>query len=121
MAKVSPDVGPKAPQIVTLFGATGDLARRKLLPGLFHLVSGGFIPGCRIIGLSLDDLEPTPSVRWRAARSTNSRHARSTRPTGPPSPTSSTMSRSPQAPVRCAPRSIGPMRRSADRRNGCII
>ena len=57
MAKVSPDVGPKDPQIVTLFGATGDLARRKLLPGLFHLVSGGFIPGCRIIGLSLDDID----------------------------------------------------------------
>ena len=57
MAKLSPDVGPRDPQIVILFGATGDLARRKLLPGLFHLVSGGFIPGCRIIGLSLDDLD----------------------------------------------------------------
>ena len=57
MAKLSPDVGPKDPQIVILFGATGDLARRKLLPGLFHLVSGGFIPGCRIIGLSLDELD----------------------------------------------------------------
>ncbi|MEQ1682268.1 MAG: glucose-6-phosphate dehydrogenase [Burkholderiaceae bacterium] len=40
-----------------LFGATGDLARRKLLPGLFHLSSAGFIPGCRIIGVSLDDLD----------------------------------------------------------------
>ena len=39
------------------FGATGDLARRKLLPGLFHLASAGFIPGCRIIGVSLDDLD----------------------------------------------------------------
>jgi len=38
-------------------GATGDLARRKLLPGLFHLTSVGFIPGCRIIGVSLDDLD----------------------------------------------------------------
>ncbi len=35
--------------------ATGDLARRKLLPGLFHLASAGFIPGCRIIGVSLDE------------------------------------------------------------------
>ena len=34
-----------------------DLARRKLLPGLFHLTSAGFIPGCRIIGVSLDDLD----------------------------------------------------------------
>jgi glucose-6-phosphate 1-dehydrogenase len=40
-----------------LFGATGDLARRKLLPGLFHLASAGFIPDCRIIGVSLDDLD----------------------------------------------------------------
>ncbi len=38
-------------------GATGDLARRKLLPGLFHLTSAGFIPGCRIIGVSLDALD----------------------------------------------------------------
>jgi len=27
------------------------------LPGLFHLSSSGFIPGCRIIGVSLDDLD----------------------------------------------------------------
>jgi glucose-6-phosphate 1-dehydrogenase len=47
-------VGPKDPQVVVLFGATGDLSRRKLIPGLFHLVSAGFIPGCRIIGVSLD-------------------------------------------------------------------
>ena len=38
-------------------GATGDLARRKLLPGLFHLSGVGFIPGCRIIGVSLDDID----------------------------------------------------------------
>ena len=39
MAKVPPGVGPKYPQVVVLVGATGDLARRKLLPGLFHLLS----------------------------------------------------------------------------------
>jgi glucose-6-phosphate 1-dehydrogenase len=50
-------VGPRFPQVVVLFGATGDLARRKLLPGLFHLSSAGFIPGCRIIGVSLDVLD----------------------------------------------------------------
>jgi glucose-6-phosphate 1-dehydrogenase len=43
--------------VVVLFGATGDLARRKLLPGLFHLSSAGFIPGCRIIGVSLDEID----------------------------------------------------------------
>ena len=50
-------MGPRFPQVVVLVGATGDLARRKLLPGLFHLASAGFIPGCRIIGVSLDDID----------------------------------------------------------------
>jgi glucose-6-phosphate 1-dehydrogenase len=37
--------------VIVLFGATGDLARRKLLPGLFHLFAAGLLPGkCRIIG-----------------------------------------------------------------------
>ncbi|WP_418315029.1 glucose-6-phosphate dehydrogenase [Piscinibacter sakaiensis] len=58
MPRVNPaGVGPRFPQLVVLFGATGDLARRKLLPGLFHLASEGFIPGCRIIGVSLDDID----------------------------------------------------------------
>jgi glucose-6-phosphate 1-dehydrogenase len=57
MAKIPPGVGPRFPQTVVLFGATGDLARRKLLPGLFHLSSAGFIPGCRIIGVSLDEID----------------------------------------------------------------
>jgi glucose-6-phosphate 1-dehydrogenase len=57
MAKIPPGVGPRYPQVVVLFGATGDLSRRKLLPGLFHLASAGFIPGCRIIGVSLEDID----------------------------------------------------------------
>jgi glucose-6-phosphate 1-dehydrogenase len=55
--KIPPGVGPRFPQVVVLVGATGDLARRKLLPGLFHLASAGFIPGCRIVGVSLDELD----------------------------------------------------------------
>lgn len=55
--KIPPGVGPKYPQVVVLVGATGDLSKRKLLPGLFHLARAGFIPGCRIIGVSLDDLD----------------------------------------------------------------
>jgi glucose-6-phosphate 1-dehydrogenase len=58
LAKIAPGVGPKYPQVVVLFGATGDLSRRKLLPGLFHLACAGFIPGCRIVGVSLDDIDP---------------------------------------------------------------
>jgi glucose-6-phosphate 1-dehydrogenase len=50
-------VGPRYPQVVVLVGATGDLSQRKLLPGLFHLCRAGFIPGCRIVGVSLDDLD----------------------------------------------------------------
>ena len=57
MAKIPPGVGPKYPQVVVLVGATGDLSRRKLLPGLYHLSSAGFIPGSRIIGVSLDDID----------------------------------------------------------------
>jgi glucose-6-phosphate 1-dehydrogenase len=57
MAKVPPGVGPRYPQVLVLVGATGDLARRKLFPGLFHLSDIGFIPGCRIIGVSLDDMD----------------------------------------------------------------
>jgi glucose-6-phosphate 1-dehydrogenase len=37
--------------VIVLFGATGDLAKRKLLPGLFHLAVAGLLPdGYRIIG-----------------------------------------------------------------------
>jgi glucose-6-phosphate 1-dehydrogenase len=56
MSKAPSGVGPKQPQIVVLFGATGDLSQRKLLPGLFHLITAGFIRKCRIIGVSLDDI-----------------------------------------------------------------
>src|SRR5260221_4586564 len=57
LAKNASKVGPRYPQVVVMVGATGDLSRRRLLPGLFHLCSAGFIPGCRIIGVSLDDLD----------------------------------------------------------------
>jgi glucose-6-phosphate 1-dehydrogenase len=57
MSKIPPGVGPRTPQVVVLFGATGDLSHRKLLPGLFRLTAIGFIPGCRIIGVSLEDLD----------------------------------------------------------------
>jgi glucose-6-phosphate 1-dehydrogenase len=56
MAKISAGVGPKLPQVVVLFGATGDLARRKLLPGLFRLANAGFIPGCKIIAVALENI-----------------------------------------------------------------
>jgi glucose-6-phosphate 1-dehydrogenase len=57
MSKIPAGVGPKLPQIVVLFGATGDLSQRKLLPGLFHLTAAGFIPKCRIVGVSLEQFD----------------------------------------------------------------
>jgi glucose-6-phosphate 1-dehydrogenase len=39
------------PHIFVLFGATGDLAKRKLLPGLYHLYNAGLLPDeFRVIG-----------------------------------------------------------------------
>ncbi|WP_295657052.1 glucose-6-phosphate dehydrogenase [uncultured Nocardioides sp.] len=43
------------PTTVVLFGASGDLARRKLLPGLLHLVQSCLMPDLRVVGTSLDD------------------------------------------------------------------
>ena len=40
-----------------MFGATGDLARRKLLPGLLHLSCSKLAPEIRIIGTSLDEID----------------------------------------------------------------
>jgi len=43
------------PHLIVIFGATGDLARRKLLPGILHLLQSGLVPDSRIIGVSLDE------------------------------------------------------------------
>ncbi|TIC82887.1 glucose-6-phosphate dehydrogenase [Nocardioides sp. GY 10127] len=42
------------PHVIVLFGATGDLARRKLLPGLMHLFQAGLLKDARIVGTSLE-------------------------------------------------------------------
>jgi glucose-6-phosphate 1-dehydrogenase len=44
------------PHVIVLFGATGDLAARKLLPGLLHLSNTGMMPEYRIIGSSTSEL-----------------------------------------------------------------
>jgi glucose-6-phosphate 1-dehydrogenase len=55
---VSPDaLPPLNPHVIVLFGATGDLARRKLLPGLLHLSTAGLMPEVAIVGTSLEDLD----------------------------------------------------------------
>ena len=45
------------PYVIVLFGATGDLAARKLLPGFFHLLVAGLMPpGFALIGTSPMDV-----------------------------------------------------------------
>ncbi|SEB95876.1 glucose-6-phosphate 1-dehydrogenase [Nocardioides exalbidus] len=44
------------PHVIVLFGACGDLARRKLLPGMAHLVLSDLAPDIRIVGTSLEDM-----------------------------------------------------------------
>ncbi len=51
-----PGVTPH-PHVIVLFGATGDLARRKLLPGLLRLSHAGMLPECHVVGSSLDPLD----------------------------------------------------------------
>jgi glucose-6-phosphate 1-dehydrogenase len=110
MAKISPGVGPRFPQVVVLFGATGDLARRKLLPGLFHLASAGFIPGCRVIAVALDDI--TLDDFRRIAREALEEF--SSRPI-------STICRWPQVPRRSRSRLNAPNKASKLNASGCTI
>jgi len=49
-------IAPPEPHVVVLFGATGDLAKRKLLPGLYHLDRAGHLSDCRIVGTSLEEM-----------------------------------------------------------------
>ena len=52
---MSPSIAPMAPFDLIIFGGTGDLALRKLLPALFHrYVDGQIVAGTRIFGLARD-------------------------------------------------------------------
>jgi glucose-6-phosphate 1-dehydrogenase len=46
-----------APHVIVLFGAAGDLSRRKLLPGLVHIATSSLAPPMRIVGTSLEDFD----------------------------------------------------------------
>ncbi len=43
--------------MIVLFGACGDLARRKLLPGMAHLVLSALTPDIRVVGTSLEEMD----------------------------------------------------------------
>ena len=54
--QLRPDLRPMN-HVVVLFGSTGDLAKRKLLPGLYHLHEAGLLPErFRIVGTSRKEL-----------------------------------------------------------------
>ena len=55
-----------------LFGATGDLAKRKLLPGLAYLAESALAPDIRVVGTSLEDLDDDDSASSPRRRSTSS-------------------------------------------------
>ncbi|MGQ0481553.1 MAG: glucose-6-phosphate dehydrogenase [Pseudonocardia sp.] len=50
------DLEELAPHVIVLFGATGDLAKRKLLPGLCYLQQSALTPEIRIVGTAMEDL-----------------------------------------------------------------
>ena len=50
-------MAPLQAHLIVLFGATGDLARRKLLPALLNLFEAGLLPECRIVGTSLEPFD----------------------------------------------------------------
>ena len=45
------------PQVLVLFGATGNLAKRKLLPGILHLARADLLPEFRIVGTSMEEID----------------------------------------------------------------
>ena len=54
--------GVAAPHVIVLFGATGDLAKRKLLPGLLRLTQAGLLKNARFVGTSLEDIDTAEFV-----------------------------------------------------------
>ena len=50
------DHEPLEPHVIVLFGATGDLAKRKLIPGLAYLDQSQLAPDIQIVATSLEDL-----------------------------------------------------------------
>src|ERR1700687_4690407 len=58
-APVPPERTPH-PCIVVIFGASGDLTKRKLLPALFHLEQSGLLPkNFAVVGVARRPLEKT--------------------------------------------------------------
>jgi len=50
------DTEPLAPHVIVLFGATGDLAKRKLIPGMAYLERSSLAPDIRVVGTAMEDI-----------------------------------------------------------------
>ena len=61
------------PHTIVIFGASGDLTSRKLVPALYNLMRGGSLPAdTRIVGFSRT---PMSDAEWRASlRDTTAKH-----------------------------------------------
>jgi glucose-6-phosphate 1-dehydrogenase len=46
-----------APCTLVIFGGSGDLSRRKLLPALYNVSLDGLLPACAIVGFSLTEMD----------------------------------------------------------------
>ena len=54
---------PAEPQAVVIFGASGDLTRRKLLPAFWHLFLEGLLPeGIAVVGAARTEMSDD---QWR--------------------------------------------------------
>lgn len=53
------------PTVLIIFGVTGDLMERKLLPAIFHLHQAGFLPALfRVIGFAKENLSEEEYRNW---------------------------------------------------------
>ena len=62
------------PHTIVIFGASGDLTSRKLVPALYNLFRGGLLPAdTRVVGYSRT---PMSDDAWRTSlRETTAKHA----------------------------------------------
>ena len=100
------------PHVVVLFGATGDLARRKLIPGLAYLDQSELAPNIEIVATSLEDLTTDEFLKLAKEAIDNFGTHKSTRNSGLASPKWSHMCRRARAPKRWPPPSPRPRRSS---------
>ena len=68
-------IGDLKPHVIVLFGATGDLAKRKLLPGMLHLSQAKLMPEFKIVGTSMEEARRGRLSRARTGGVDFARHS----------------------------------------------